>query len=35
MLSKFENIEACPRMTHRQAWQLAQKLTRKVNKRKE
>jgi hypothetical protein len=33
---KFENIvEACLRAMHWQAWQLARKLTRKVNKRKE
>ena len=27
---KFEDIEACLRATHRQAWQLARELTRKV-----
>ena len=32
---KFEDIEACLRATHRQAWQLARELTRKVNERKE
>ncbi len=29
-IERFEDIEACLRATHRQAWQLARELTRKV-----
>ncbi len=32
--SKFEDIGACLRATHRQAWHLARDLTRKVDGRK-
>ena len=31
---KSEDIEACLRATHRQAWLLARDLTRKANERK-
>ena len=31
---RFDDIEACLRATHRQAWQLAHELTHKFNERK-